>query len=894
MGVVSLARDTRLGRLVALKVLHPESCCDPDQKQRFLLEARTASSLNHPNIVTIYETDTVDGVDLIAMEYVRGRTLDRITAGQPLPVDQTLQYAIQIAQALEAAHGADIIHRDIKPSNIMVNDAGLIKVLDFGLAKIRAVSAVDRALGAGVETALGGEQSTASSPRTADGVLMGTLAYMSPEQASARPVDARSDIFAFGVVLYEMLAGVSPFRAASNAELVSAILRDDPPPIPLAQPGVAQDLEKLARRCLRKDPGRRFQSASDLRGALQDLEEENAKPSTADGAGPAGKQPVRRGLSNGILAAFAAIVVALLAAAWWQMLAPTKAPPASPLVRITSDPGLTSFPAISPDGSLVAYATDRAGKGQLDIWVQQTSGATPIRLTDNPTDDYEPVFSPDGAQIAYRSERDGGGIYVMPALGGPSRLIARKGRSPAFSPDGKMIAYMQGSSGVGATFSAGASSLFVVPATGGDSVRLAPDFVVTHHPQWSPDSKQVIFVGNKELGPPTYDLWVVPVEGDAAPLRTGVFESLRSRGSTLGPYPFALAGSSVVLSVGAGDSVNLWRVHLDHSTWKPSGPPEQLTHGTGRELEPSLARDGRLVFSSGQQNSDLYELPVDPNKGTVTGELRQLTREAGDDYYPDISGDGSVVAFVSRRSGNEDVFLHNVHTGTQGALLVTPSREMYPKVSADGSVVAFTSIDQGRRTILYMPATGGVASKLCEDCGLVRDMTASGDRILVQMGPPPYVGIMDVATRKVTTLLKHDRFPIYAPKLSPDSVWVAFQVVDKPTSRTIYVARMASPKEWIPVTDGTAMDRSPYWSPDGKLLYYLSERDSFRCIWAQRLDPSTRRRLGEPFAVAHFHDAVRSMMNLEGPAQVSVTVGPDRLVFSMGTSTANVWLARLP
>jgi serine/threonine protein kinase len=882
MGVVSLARDTRLGRLVALKVLHPEACCDPEHKQRFLQEARTASALNHPNIITIYEIDSVNGVDIIAMEYVRGQTLDRLGGHKPVAPRQAVEYALQIAQALEAAHAAGIIHRDVKPSNIMVNEAGFIKVLDFGLAKIRAVRTLVPQPASDI--------TTASSPRTAEGMLMGTLAYMSPEQATAKPADARSDIFAFGVVLYEMLTGAHPFQAASSAELVSAILRDEPPPPGSLVPDIPPELDRVVARCLRKDPTRRFQTAADVRAALHEVEDSFVAPRAAAATAHAGF------FSNRKLAAFGAAVIALVAFGWWRLLStkPRKPKPStpSPLVRLTSDPGLTSFPAISPDGSLVAYATDRAGNGQFDVWVQQTSGGTPIRLTDGPTDEYEPAFSPDAVLVAYRSEKAGGGIYAKPTLGGPERLLATKGRSPSFSPDGRWVAFVESSPGVGATFAAGPSRLFVVPASGGDPIRLAREFEVAHHPQWSADSRQVIFVGAKELGPPTYDLWVASIDGKTQPIQTGVFESLRARGLVMGPYPFALAGAAAVLSFRAGDSINLWRVPLDPASWQP-GFAEQLTHGTGRELEPSVARDGRLVFSAGQQNSDIYELPVDANKGRVTGELRQLTRTAGDDYYADIAADGSSIAFVSRRSGDDDVYLHDVRSGRQNALLTAPGRDMYPKVSADGSVVAFTSIDRNRRAVLYMPSNGGVATRLCDDCGLVRDMTAEGDRLLIQMGPPPHVGLLDVATRKLTTLLKHDRFPIYAPKLSPDGKWVAFQVVDKPTSRTIYAARMESPQDWSPLTDGLSMDRNPYWSPDGNLLYFLSERDTFRCIWAQRLQPDTKRRLGAPFAVAHFHDAVRSMMNLDGPAQVSISVGPDRLVFSMGISVANIWLARL-
>ncbi|MEZ5402389.1 MAG: protein kinase [Bryobacteraceae bacterium] len=884
MGVVSLARDTRLGRLVALKVLHPESCCDPEQKQRFLQEARTASSLNHPNIVTIYEIDNADGVDLIAMEYVRGQTIDRIVRGRPLDAAQAADYAIQMARALEAAHGAGIAHRDIKPSNIMVNDAGLVKVLDFGLAKIRARGAPFDMSGGGQVS----ELTTASGPRTAEGVLMGTLAYMSPEQVSARPAAFESDIFSFGTVFYEMLSGANPFHGSSNAETVTAILRDSARPLAGKIPGVTTELDAVVSRCHEKTAEKRYPSATALRVALEE-------------AAAVRHTPSRFRFPNAAVAAFAALVLAAVGLLWWRTFHKAGAdgpePAPAPMVRLTADPGLTSFPAISRDGTLVAYASDRAGAGDLDVWVQQTSGGNPIRLTTVATDDYEPVFSPDGAYIAYRSERDGGGIYVMPALGGDSRLVAPKGRSPAWSPDGKWIAYIESSAGVGATFSTGPSRLYAVPSSGGDPTRLAPGYPVAHHPQWSPDSSHVIFIGNDQLGPPTYDLCAVTLEPGAAPIRSGAFESLRTRGLVLGPFPFALTPAdgdvAVVFSARSGDSLNLWRVRLSPLNWRVSGPFQQVTHGTGREIEASIAQDGRMVFSSGQQNSDLYELPVNANTGAVTGKLVQLTREAGDDYYPDIAADGSAIAFVSRRSGNDDVFLYDARTGRHGALLVTLGREMYPKVSADGTVVAFTSIAEGRRSILYMPATGGVATKLCEDCGLLRDMTPDGGRLLLQVNDPPHVSLMDVATRKVTPFIQHARFPIYAPKVSADGGWVAFQVVDRPTARTIYVARMSNPRDWTPVTDGKSMDRSPAWSPDGRLLYYLSERDTFRCIWAQRLD-AAKRPAGAPFAVAHFHDAVRSMMNLDGPAQVSISVGPDRLVFSMGVSVANVWLARLP
>ena len=889
MGVVSLARDTRLGRQVALKILRDNGLCDETQKQRFLQEARTASSLNHPNIITIYDIETVDGVDLIAMEYIRGKQLDAVVGRKGLGVGQALRYAVQISQALEAAHEASIVHRDIKPANIMVTETGAVKVLDFGLAKLKQQPD-------GPVRQAGNDEVTAEtrlSHRTADGIIMGTVSYMSPEQASGKPVDARSDVFSFGVVLFEMLTGRRPFQGDSTAELVSAILRDDPPSVRELAPGVPRELERIVNRCLRKDTGRRFQDMADLRVALEELKDEfdsgklQASSTVAVAAGGSG--------GGWRLAAFALFVLGGLGMFWLTVLKPRPSQVQS-LTRLTSDPGLTSFPAISPDGTLVAYASDRSGAGNLDIWVQQFGGGQPIRLTTDETDEYEPVFSPDGSRIAFRSEREGGGIYLVQALGGQPRLVVRHGRSPAFSPDGQNIVFAVGSPGVGATFSFGSSSLHIVPVTGGEPRRIAEKYAVAHHPVWSEDGESILFEGTQQLGPPDFEICTAPVKGGEVTC-TDVFKTLRAQKLIIGPYPFALHERSVIVSVGVGDSINLWRVRLTRD-WKIEGTPEQLTSGTGQERQPSVARNGRIVFASGLQNTDIWELPIEGNQGTVAGELHQLTRDATDDYYPEIAANGSRIAFISTRSGNDDVWMIDPKTGRQGALLSTPAREMYPKLSADGGAVVFGSIENNKRGVYLMATNAGVAQKLCEDCGMPRDVTADASKVLLQMGPPPHVGVIDVATRAVSVMLRHPKYPLYAPKLGPQSKWVAFQMVEQPTARVIYVAPFRPGQEvpvsdWVQITDGSVMDRNPAWSPDGNLLYFLSERDAFRCIWAQRLEPGTLRPAGRPFAVAHFHNSVRSLMNIDGPGQVSLSVSDDRIVFAMGEFMGNVWMAEL-
>ena len=269
MGVVYKARDAHLDRFVALKVLPPEKVADPERKRRFVQEAKAASALNHPNIVHIYDISSADGVDFIAMEYVSGRTLDRLIERKGLRLNEALGYSVQIADALAKAHSAGIVHRDLKPSNIMVNDDGIVKLLDFGLAKLTEVLTKDGEY-ASTLTAEG-----AGEALTEKGVILGTVAYMSPEQASGKPVDTRSDVFSFGSVFYEMLTGRRAFHGESAALTLAAIIREEPKPLHEVAVEVPEEVGRVLRRCLHKDPQRRWQSMSDLKAVLQDLKEES-------------------------------------------------------------------------------------------------------------------------------------------------------------------------------------------------------------------------------------------------------------------------------------------------------------------------------------------------------------------------------------------------------------------------------------------------------------------------------------------------------------------------------------------------------------------------------------------------------------------------------------------
>ncbi|HUQ91084.1 MAG TPA: protein kinase [Bryobacteraceae bacterium] len=446
MGEVYKARDTRLDRIVAIKVLPPDIVANAGRKLRFIQEAKSASALNHPNIVVIHDINQENGVDYMVMEYIDGKTLEAVIPRQGMRLAEALKVAIPIADGLAKAHSAGIIHRDLKPSNIMIGDDGRAKILDFGLAKL-------------TEDAPSSEDNTRTQrAHTEDGVIVGTISYMSPEQAEGKKIDARSDIFSFGSVLYEMVTGHKAFQGESRISTLSAILREEPKPVENLPP----EVDRILRRCLRKDPARRFQSMADVKVELEETREESESGKLHATVPP---RPVRRWpqltvLGAGVLAALAGLV--------WFVSRP-KPVPELHIRQLTADSGVSTTPAISPDGKLVAYASDRAGEGNLDIWVQPlTAGARPIRLTRTPADDRAPSFSPDGGQIVFG--RADGGIYLIPSLGGDERLIVRGGYTPRFSPDGQWIAYATSYSDLME------SKVFIVPVTGGRRNVLAKIF----------------------------------------------------------------------------------------------------------------------------------------------------------------------------------------------------------------------------------------------------------------------------------------------------------------------------------------------------------------------------------------------------------------------------------
>jgi len=789
MGVVYKAEDSHLKRFVALKVLPPEKVADPKRKHRFVQEARSASALNHPNIVTVHDIDQADGVDFIAMEYVEGKTLDELIGRKGLKLNEALKYAIQIADALAKAHAAGIVHRDLKPGNVMVTSEGRVKVLDFGLAKLTEPASVSS------------EDSTLTErPSTETGLIVGTFSYMSPEQAEGKKVDARSDIFSFGSLLYEMLTGRRPFRRDTPALTVAAILHMEPPPLPAGMP---HDLEKVITRCLRKDIERRAQHMGDVKLALEELKEESDSGTLS---AVTGTPPTRRRLPHILISTAAALALIAVAAIWWQSRQ-RSGPAQLKISRLTFDQGLTAEPAISPDGKLAAYSSDRGGDDGRNIWVQQIAGGQPLRLTTSPALDRMPSFSPDGSRIVFQSTRDGGGIYIVNALGGGERKIAGRGIGPRFSPDGSTIAYVV----VSPSGRIPLNKIFLVSPEGGEPRPFQPGFgvaITSLGPLlvWAPDEKRILFHGQKDADATSFDWWVAPVDG-GPPVATGAVKVLPS-GLPL-QEAAAWHGNHVYFAQGTTtEGVNLYRVPIKPGSWSMSGPLERLTSGAGMQYSASLSNDGRMLFPNLTWTNNLWSIPIGQNPGAPPPEAQAITRDTTVKSQVSASRNSSKLAYSVfsgvERARKMELRVRDLLTGAEsgfsptGAAVGVPSR-----LSPDGRLLAYMQFLAGK-WMSYLVEPGGVSGRLiCEDC-FVYGFAADATQAVVRYGDARVVR-QDLASRRQTAIIEKSTMPISDADLSPDEGWLAL-LLEKPSGE--YALRIAPVREspvpeqdWIPVLD---------------------------------------------------------------------------------------------
>lgn len=575
MGVVYRAQDRRLGRNVAIKVLPPELTRDPVAKARFLQEARAASALDHPNLCTVYEVGEAGASQLyLAMPCYDGETLrNRIDARGPLPVAEALDVAAQVLKGLAKAHRHGIVHRDVKPANLMVTDDGVVKILDFGIAKLARIGA------------------NAAAELTRTGARVGTPAYMSPEQARGEEVDARADLWAVGVVLYEMLAGVRP--ASGGGE---------PGPVRRLRPDAPSEVEGILRRLLAPRTQDRYATAeavlADLRVLLGTLSG-TATRELAPVPRRARRLRAAAALALGILGVAAAATVGY----WLRWDGEGRSPELfATYSRITQQEGRELFPTLSPDGNFFAYA--RLSGGSSDVHLQRIGGGNPINLTpDTPWEDTQPTFSPDGEQIAFRSGRDGGGLFLMGATGESVRRLTDFGFNPAWSPDGRRIVFAtEGISHPSARSSA--SRLWIVDVATGGLRRVVDEDAV--QPSWSPDGSRIAY-------------WGVPLRGGRPAISTvsaAGGEPVRATGGGALAWNPVWSGDGACLYFASdrSGSMNVWRLRIDQSSGRVRGEPQPVTTPSPWSAMLSPSRDGRriLYVSETGERSDVWMLTRDP------------------------------------------------------------------------------------------------------------------------------------------------------------------------------------------------------------------------------------------------------------------------------------------
>jgi Tol biopolymer transport system component/predicted Ser/Thr protein kinase len=871
MGVVYRARQTTLDRCVALKVLSPPLASIPSTRARFRREARAAARLRDDRIVAVYTEGEDGGVCFYAMELVQGLSLDRVLEqGVPFDHRTVARWAADIAAALDYAHCHGVIHRDVKPSNLILGDEGRIRITDFGLARLREEPAI-----------------------TQTGQLLGTPLYMSPEQLTAGvEIDGRSDVYSLGATLYQLLTLRPPFAGDSAPQIAARVLNEDPVPPRRIDRRIPVDLETICLKALAKTPGARYARAGELAEDLGRFLD--GLPIRARRIGVLGwaARFLIRHLAAAAAVTAAALVALAAGALLWKRAPAHQSHSLADARPLTFDAGLTTECAISDDGRRVVYASDRSGRGDLDIYLEQVDvGAAPaeaVRLTSDPANEREPSLSSDGCRVVFRSERDGGGIDVVPAEGGSlPRRVAPRGREPRFSPDGGRVVYWTGDLYRG-------GRTYVVDVDGGAPAVVFPEALWTRSAVWAPDGSRLLVFAQARGDSPS-DWWVVPLDG-GSPMATGVssaFPALQKRSENHTRFSRWLDDGRVWFwSMNLTEvRTELWAVPIADRTGEITGEPVRTLLAPGWFVHPSVSDGGRLVFIRAEPSLDLWGVALDAERGVIKAGNRPepLTTHPAIEHRLSLAADGTRVAFGRVSFSGEEVWTKELPGGAERRIA---ARGTFPALSRDGTKVAYVCTDDGS---LWVQDLAGGAARRIGARRVPRSWSPDGRGLLVTSdGGVGLIALDGDEAGKETAVLRGAAHGLFDPRFGPAGGAILFSAeMDRAVSQ-VFVApyrfgETTPPDRWIAVTDGKSWDDRPAWSPDGRLVYFASNRDGFFCIWAQRLDAGSLRPDPEgPFEVLPLHDARFEFESYGGCWAFGVAA--DRLVLTPLFARGNVWL----
>jgi serine/threonine protein kinase len=796
MGEVYLANDLQLDRKVAIKFLSERYTRQSDILERFEREARAAAALNHQNIVTIYEVNQFENQKFIVMEYVDGETLrDKIDA-KNITLEEFILLTSQICQGLYEAHEAGIVHRDIKPENILITKNKLVKIVDFGLAKLRGLSKITD------------ERST-----------LGTICYLSPEQLQGKPVTLRTDIWALGVIMYEMATGDLPFSGKYEEEIIYDILNKKPESVAEVQNEYAPEIARIIEKCLEKDTLYRYQSVleifSDLQRVKRDIAERPQLPDPKQSPFKATSKLTRKNYRLLLLISIINFIVILFILKL-VFFSEAQDKLNYRISSLTSFKGLVLNPTWSPDSRWIAYTSNE--NGSMDIWKVPFSGGAPECITTAEYNEIEPDWSPDGKKIVYSKDGKNAGIHIIPSEGGESFQFIREGTYPRWSPDNKRICYRC------------RDSIKVIKYPEGDHVSFVSGISAHPYTIWTPDSKKILF-WHRTKG----DIYAYFIEG-------GLLKSLQivSPGHEVTGLTFDQEQSVLYFCMGPfGGKKDLFKVSIDPETCEIQNEPAAVCITPTEDIQCMISPDGqKIAYVVRQVERHLYQARLNRD-GFIVSDLKRITKKSSYNYYPAFSGDERNLSWTSHRAGKGQLFVMNLFTGEENK--VTKSwdrniREIGANFAPDCRQISYASTEGGSYCIWRIPSVNSVGIKLTFTQEVTRDIHPSwspvDERIVFFSNRSGNWGIWSYSLKNSSgpnQLIDWPESNELYPDWHPSGEKISF-CTNKSGSNDIWIMNHdgGNPKALITSPDEESWSA---WSPSGDRLYFVSYKGGLNNIF---------------------------------------------------------------